>query len=160
VDVRKPSPTPADKGLIVTSAFVIDLAARRVNRAVAEIHLTPIQWHLVEILVRERGRLVTQRRLMSEVWGPACTRQTHYLRVFLAQIRGKLEPDPSHPRYFVTERGMGYRFDESAGARTTPCPTKRTTWSNTDTTRCDQDGTRAWQLDCPHRSCTAACTAF
>src|SRR5438876_6828676 len=67
-------------------------------------------WHLVEVLVRNRGKLVTQRQLLQEVWGPTYSDETHHLRVFFAQIRRKLEPDPAHPRYFITEPGMGYRF--------------------------------------------------
>jgi two-component system KDP operon response regulator KdpE len=78
--------------------------------------LTPTQWHLVEVLVRNPGRLITQRQLLQEVWGPSYSNESHYLRVFMAQIRRKLEPDPSHPRYFITEPGMGYRFEaESTG---------------------------------------------
>ena len=64
----------------------------------------------MEVLVRNRGKLVPQRRLLQEVWGPAYSDETHYLRVFLAQIRRRLEPDPSHPRYFITEAGLGVRF--------------------------------------------------
>jgi two-component system KDP operon response regulator KdpE len=66
---------------------------------------------LVEVLVRNRGKLVTQRQLLQEVWGPGYADETHYLRVFLAQVRRKLEADPSHPRHFITEPGMGYRFE-------------------------------------------------
>ena len=66
--------------------------------------------HLVEVLVRHAGKLVSQRQLLQEVWGPSYGRETNYLRVYLAQIRRKLEPDPAHPRYFLTEPGMGYRF--------------------------------------------------
>ncbi|HLY82073.1 MAG TPA: winged helix-turn-helix domain-containing protein, partial [Acidimicrobiales bacterium] len=76
-----------------------------------EVRMTPTQWHLVEVLVQNRGRLVTQRQLLHEVWGPAYSDETHYLRVFLAQIRRKLEPDPSRPRHFITEPGIGYRFE-------------------------------------------------
>ena len=69
-----------------------------------------IAWHLVEVLVRNPGRLVTQRQLLQEVWGPQYEKETNYLRVYLAQIRKKLEPDPARPRYFITEARMGYRF--------------------------------------------------
>jgi two-component system KDP operon response regulator KdpE len=78
--------------------------------SVGEVRLTPTEWHLVEVLVRHAGKLVTQRQLLQEVWGPGYARETNYLRVYLAQIRRKLEPDPSQPRYFLTEPGMGYRF--------------------------------------------------
>ena len=76
-----------------------------------EIHLTPTEWHVVEVLVRSAGRLVTQRQLLHEVWGPAYDRETNYLRLYLARIRRKLEPEPGRPRYFLTEPGMGYRFE-------------------------------------------------
>ena len=78
----------------------------------AEIRLTPTEWQMLEILVRNPGRLVTQRQLLQEVWGPQYGTESNYLRVYMAQLRRKLEPDPSRPRYFLTEEaGMGYRFD-------------------------------------------------
>lgn len=101
----------------MTADFVVDLMAKRITRPAldggerAEIRLTPTQWELVELLVRNRGRLVTQRQLLQAVWGPGYGEESHYLRVFMAQIRRKLEPDPSHPRYFITEAGVGYRFE-------------------------------------------------
>ena len=92
--------------------FTVDLAAKRVTSATAnEVRLTPTEWHLVEVLVRNAGKLVTQRQLLQEVWGPQYGDETNYLRVYMAQIRRKLEPDPSQPRYFITEPGMGYRFE-------------------------------------------------
>jgi len=75
------------------------------------VRLTPTEWHLVEVLVRHPGKLVSQRQLLQEVWGPRYEEETNYLRVYMAQIRRKLEPEPSHPRYFITEPGMGYRFE-------------------------------------------------
>ena len=81
------------------------------TRAGGEVRLTPTEWHLVEVLVRNPGKLVTQRQLLQEVWGPQYETETNYLRVYLAQIRRKLEPDPARPRYFITEPGMGYRFE-------------------------------------------------
>ena len=102
----------ADVPVLTTEAFTIDLAARRVVRDGQDVRLTPTEWHLLEILVRNSGRLVSQRQLLQEVWGPAYARETHYLRVYLAQLRRKLEPDPSRPRYLLTEPGMGYRFEE------------------------------------------------
>jgi len=75
------------------------------------VRLSPTQWHLLEVLVRNQGRLVTQQQLLNEVWGPGHETATHYLRVFMAQLRQKLEPDPAHPLYFRTEAGRGYRFD-------------------------------------------------
>jgi two-component system KDP operon response regulator KdpE len=103
---------PAEEAATVeTPDFVIDLAAKRVVRDGTEIRLTPTEWHLVEVLVRNRGRLVTQRQLLQEVWGPEYGEETNYLRVYMAQVRRKLEPEPSQPRYFITEPGMGYRFE-------------------------------------------------
>ena len=86
-------------------------AAKQVTTADGEVRLTPIEWHLVEILVRNPGRLVTARHLLEEVWGPQYGTETNYLRVHFAHIRRKLEPEPSRPRYFITEPGMGYRFE-------------------------------------------------
>jgi two-component system, OmpR family, KDP operon response regulator KdpE len=100
-----------DEAIVATDAFTVDLSAKRIVGREGEVKLTPTQWHVVEVLVRNRGRLVTQRQLLREVWGPTYSDETHYLRVFLAQIRRKLEPDPSRPRYFITEPGMGYRFE-------------------------------------------------
>jgi two-component system, OmpR family, KDP operon response regulator KdpE len=81
-----------------------------VTKAGKEIKLTPTEWAVVEILVRHQGKLVSQTQLLKEVWGPQYGEETNYLRVFIAQIRRKLEPQPSNPRYFLTEPGMGYRF--------------------------------------------------
>jgi two-component system KDP operon response regulator KdpE len=104
--------TPAEEAPVVeTPDFTIDLAAKRVTRDGAEIRLTPTEWHLVEVLVRNAGKLVAQRQLLHEVWGPEYDDETNYLRVFMAQVRRKLEPEPSQPRYFMTEPGMGYRFE-------------------------------------------------
>jgi two-component system, OmpR family, KDP operon response regulator KdpE len=104
---------PADEeALIETADFKVDLAAKRVRSSSGEIRLTPTEWHIVEVLVRNRGKLVTQRQLLQEVWGTQYEKETNYLRVYLAQIRRKLEPDPARPRYFHTEPGMGYRFDD------------------------------------------------
>jgi two-component system KDP operon response regulator KdpE len=95
---------------VVTDAFTVDLAATRVCRAGEEVRLTPTEWRLLEALVSRPGRLVSQRRLLSEAWGPGYVAETNYLRVYVAGLRRKLEPDPSRPRYIVTEPGMGYRF--------------------------------------------------
>ena len=108
--LRRISPD-VDVPVVVTEAFTIDLAAKRATTSSGTIRLTPTEWHIVEILVRNEGKLVTQRQLLKEVWGPRYERETNYLRGFLAQIRRKLEPEPAHPRFFITEPGVGYRFE-------------------------------------------------
>ncbi|MFC5994459.1 response regulator [Pseudonocardia hispaniensis] len=95
---------------VETGELAIDLAAKVVRRAGVEVHLTPTEWSILELLVRHRGRLVTRRQLLDEVWGPGDRKETSYLRVYLGQLRRKLEPDPAHPRHLITEAGMGYRF--------------------------------------------------
>ena len=100
--------------VVRTDTFEVDLGAKRVMRDGEEVRLTPTEWHILEILARNAGRLVSQRRLLHDVWGPAYQNETNYLRVYLAQLRRKLEPDPSHPRYLITEAGRGYRFESAS----------------------------------------------
>ncbi len=103
---------PAEEEAVVeTPDFTVDLASKRVTAADGEVKLTPTEWHVVEVLVRNAGKLISQRQLLQEVWGPQYETETNYLRVYLAQIRRKLEPDPARPRYFITEARMGYRFE-------------------------------------------------
>jgi len=90
---------------------VVDLAATRVTVAGEEVRLTPTEWHLLEALVRNPGKLMSQRQLLREVWGPGYETAQGNLRLYMAQLRRKLEPNPSRPRYFRNEPGMGYRFD-------------------------------------------------
>ncbi|XUL86753.1 response regulator [Streptomyces galilaeus] len=97
--------------LVTTDDFTIDLLAKKVTRAGHDIRLTPTEWHLLEILITNPGRLVTQKFLLQEVWGVSQSNKTNYLRVYMAQLRRKLEGDPSSPRYLITEPGMGYRFE-------------------------------------------------
>ena len=109
--LRRSKPGDEQLPVVETSDFRIDLGMKRAATAAGdEIRLTPTQWHLVEILVRNPDRLVSQRKLLEEVWGPSYVTQTNYLRQFMAQLRQKFEPDPAHPRYFLTEPGMGVRF--------------------------------------------------
>jgi len=109
--LRRNAPAP-ESALVVTDDFTVDLAAKRVRSAGGEeVRLTPTEWGLVEVLVRNAGKLVSQRQLLQDVWGPQYGEETNYLRVHMAHIRRKLEPDPSRPRYFITEPGMGYRFE-------------------------------------------------
>jgi two-component system, OmpR family, KDP operon response regulator KdpE len=106
--LRRSAPVPQEP-VVNTEAFTIDLAARQVTRDGANVRLTPTEWHLLEVLVRNAGRLVPHRQLLQEVWGPKYESETNYLRVYLAQLRAKLEPDPARPRHLLTEPGMGYR---------------------------------------------------
>ena len=108
--IRRASPA-ADEPVVKTEDFTVDLGAKRVTRADgSDVRLTPTEWQLLEVLVRNQGRLVTQRQLLQEVWGPSYETESNYLRVYVAQLRRKLEPEPSRPRYLLTESGMGYRF--------------------------------------------------
>ena len=100
--------------------WVVDLVAGRVRPAIGtgeDQKLTPKEWRILEVLVRNPGRLVTKAQLLREVWGPAYETEGHYLRLYLAQLRRKLEPDPARPAYLLTEAGMGYRFrpEDAAG---------------------------------------------
>lgn len=96
--------------VVTTPDFTIDFAAKRVLRDGELVRLTPLQWRIVQVLVRNRGRLVTYSELLHDVWGPGYGTETNYLRVFMTHIRQRLEPEPAKPRYFITEPGMGYRF--------------------------------------------------
>ena len=114
--LRRATPTQ-EAPLVDTAHFHIDLARKQITTAAGEARLTPIEWQLVEVLARNPGKLVTARQLLEEVWGPQYERETNYLRVHFAHIRRKLEPEPSRPRYFITEPGMGYRFEPNPPAR-------------------------------------------
>jgi len=96
---------------VETADFTIDLAAMRVSRDGETVHLTPKEWDVVALLVRHSGRLVSHRQILQEVWGPEYVKETEYLRVLLARVRRKLERDPAHPVHFLTEPGLGYRFE-------------------------------------------------
>jgi len=109
--VRRGAAVPdEDLVQVVTDYFTVDFDAHRIHRDGTPVRLTPTEWSLLEILVRHSGKLVPQQQLLTEIWGPGTETQTHYLRVYLAQLRRKLEPDPAHPRYLITEPGVGYRF--------------------------------------------------
>ncbi|MEU0217087.1 response regulator [Streptomyces sp. NPDC006265] len=103
--------TDAD-AVVTTDAFTVDLIAKRVQRSGEDVRLTPTEWQLLEALIRHPGRLISQKQLLQEVWGPSYATQSNYLRVYMAQLRRKLEADPSHPRHLITEPGMGYRFEK------------------------------------------------
>ncbi|GHE57914.1 response regulator [Streptomyces thermocarboxydus] len=110
--VRRAEPADGGDVVVETEAFTVDLAAKKVHRDGRDVRLTPTEWHLLEALVRAGGRLVGQRQLLREVWGPSYGTETNYLRVYMAQLRRKLEADPSRPRHLITEPGMGYRFEK------------------------------------------------
>jgi two-component system KDP operon response regulator KdpE len=97
--------------------MVIDLTTKRITRrwpeAGEEVRLTPTEWHLLEVLLRSPGRLLSQQQILAAVWGPGYDRATGNLRLYMTQLRRKLEPDPARPRWLVTEPGLGYRFQPS-----------------------------------------------
>ena len=102
---RAPAPGPAP--VVKVGDHVVDLERKQVT---PPVHLTPTQWRVLELLLAEPGRLVSGRRLLAEVWGPAHVRRSHYLRQYMTQLRRKLEPEPGRPRHLLTEPGLGYRF--------------------------------------------------
>jgi two-component system KDP operon response regulator KdpE len=108
--IRRGSPEPA-RPVVTTADFTVDLGAGRVTRDGGDVRLTPTEWHLLEVLVRNPGRVVDHDRLLTEVWGPAYRDQTNYLRVYMATLRRKLEPDAAAPKHLLTEAGRGYRFE-------------------------------------------------
>ena len=119
VALRRARPAD-DSPVVATDAFTVDLAAKTVRRhdtatgtgdaRGTEVRLTPTEWAVLETLAREPGTLISQRDLLDRVWGPQYQNETHYLRVFLGQLRRKLEPDPAHPRHLLTVPGQGYRL--------------------------------------------------
>ena len=110
---RSTRPEPGETNSVVeVGPLRIDLARRRVTLAGAEIALTPIEYRLLTTLARQAGRVLTRESLLREVWGPGHTRQHHYLRVYMAQLRHKIEADPARPRLLLTETGVGYRMAE------------------------------------------------
>ncbi|MCU1516293.1 MAG: two-component system response regulator [Pseudarthrobacter sp.] len=103
-------PEPASAPTVAASSFTVDLARRQVTRGGDAVRLTPTEWNILELLVRNPARLVTQQQLLLDVWGPAYQKEANYLRVYMAQLRRKLEADPGNPRHLLTEPGVGYRF--------------------------------------------------
>ncbi len=104
----EPAPTPAQ---VVVGDLVVDLARKRVSRGGADVRLTPTEWSFLELLARNLGKLVPREQLLREVWGPAYVGEHHYLRVYAAQLRRKLEADPAHPRHLLTSSGLGYTLE-------------------------------------------------
>ena len=91
----------------------LDLTRREVLVSGAQVHLTPLEYRLLSLLAQNAGKVLTHRQILKEVWGPGSVSETHYLRVFMAQLRRKVEPDPARPRLLLTEPGVGYRMRES-----------------------------------------------
>jgi two-component system, OmpR family, KDP operon response regulator KdpE len=112
--------TPEDLPRIQLGDLTIDLAAKRVIRSGEDIRLTPTEWHLLEVLLRNPGKLLSRNQLLTEVWGPGYADATGNLRLYMAQLRRKLEPDPARPRWLITEPGMGYRYQPSSPAPAPP----------------------------------------
>jgi two-component system KDP operon response regulator KdpE len=108
--VRRSAAEP-DEPQIRLGELIVDLAAKRVTNGQRDIRLTPTEWHLLEVLLKHPGKLLSQRQLLQEVWGPGYADATGNLRLYMAQLRRKLEPDPARPRWLLTEPGMGYRFE-------------------------------------------------
>jgi two-component system KDP operon response regulator KdpE len=107
---RRTSTAAEEEPTVSFGDVVVDLSAHLITRAGTAVRLTPTEWRLLEVLLRSHDRLVTKEVLLSEVWGPQYTTDTGYLRLYLSQLRKKLEPEPAKPRYLLTEPGMGYRF--------------------------------------------------
>ncbi|UVJ41419.1 response regulator [Arthrobacter sp. CJ23] len=102
---------PGDEDpVVVTDSFTIDLGKKRVSRDGQDVRMTPTEWNILDIMVRNPEKLITQQQLLTEVWGPAYAKEANYLRVYMAQLRRKLEPEPGNPRHLLTEAGIGYRF--------------------------------------------------
>ncbi|MGN6796263.1 MAG: response regulator [Streptosporangiaceae bacterium] len=111
--VRRSAAEPAEPQVRLGNV-TIDLAAKRVTNGQKDVRLTPTEWHLLEVLIRHPGKLLSQRQLLQEVWGPGYADATGNLRLYMTQLRRKLEPDPARPRWLLTEPGMGYRFQPDA----------------------------------------------
>jgi two-component system KDP operon response regulator KdpE len=113
VALRHAAPKSPDQGgsVFVANDLKIDFLKRQVHRGAREIHLTPIEYRLLTVLVRNAGRVMTHRQILKEVWGPPYIEQTHYLRVFMNQLRKKIETDSTRPRFLLNEPGVGYRFN-------------------------------------------------
>jgi two-component system KDP operon response regulator KdpE len=108
--ILRRSPDTGHAARVEIGELTIDLEDRTVRRDGQEVHLTPIEFDLLRVLAQHPGRLVTQRQLLQQVWGPQYAEESHYLRVHVAHIRAKIEPDPAQPRYLITEPGIGYRL--------------------------------------------------
>lgn len=110
VALRRHASGQKNEPQVVFGAMVVDLAARRILRDGEEVHLTPIEFRLLAVLLNNAGKVLTQRQLLNQVWGPNAVEHSHYLRIYMGHLRQKLEVDPARPRHLLTETGIGYRF--------------------------------------------------
>ena len=108
--LRRTTEPGEEPPVLVTDSFTADLSMRRVTRDGQDVRLTPTEWRILELFVRNPGKLITQQQLLNEVWGPAYSTEANYLRVYMVQLRRKLEREPGNPRHLITEIGIGYRF--------------------------------------------------
>ena len=110
VALRRHASGASPEPVVHFSNVKVDIAARLVHRGDEEIHLTPIEFRLLAVLLNNAGKVLTQRQLLNQVWGPNAVEHSHYLRIYMGHLRQKLEQDPARPRHFLTETGIGYRF--------------------------------------------------
>lgn len=110
VALRRHASGQKNEPQVMFGAMVVDLAARRILRDGEEVHLTPIEFRLLAVLLNNAGKVLTQRQLLNQVWGPNAVEHSHYLRIYMGHLRQKLEVDPARPRHLLTETGIGYRF--------------------------------------------------
>lgn len=110
VALRRQTPANSQSSPVTFSDITVDVANRRIQRNEEEIHLTPIEFRLLSVLLNNHGKVLTQRQLLSQVWGPNAVEHSHYLRIYMGHLRQKLEADPARPRHLLTETGIGYRF--------------------------------------------------
>lgn len=110
VALRRHAASPSADPIVRFSGVTVDLAARLIHRGDEEIHLTPIEFRLLAVLLNNTGKVLTQRQLLNQVWGPNAVEHSHYLRIYMGHLRQKLEQDATRPRHFITETGIGYRF--------------------------------------------------
>ncbi|MEB0771043.1 two-component system response regulator KdpE [Citrobacter portucalensis] len=110
VALRRHTSGASPEPVVHFSNVKVDIAARLVHRGDEEIHLTPIEFRLLAVLLNNSGKVLTQRQLLNQIWGPNAVEHSHYLRIYMGHLRQKLELDPARPRHFLTETGIGYRF--------------------------------------------------
>ncbi|KUM35526.1 response regulator [Arthrobacter sp. EpRS71] len=108
--LRRRNDSSEEVTMVTTSSFTANLDKRQVTKSGQDVRMTPTEWNILDILLRNPDKLITQQQLLTEVWGPAYAKEANYLRVYMAQLRRKLETEPGNPRHLITEPGMGYRF--------------------------------------------------